>query len=157
MYDDAYGSCERTFATVRIYPGDIDPSEVTERLGIEPSKWQRRGEVVQRGRFPPRVVSLNGWFLRSEGHVESRDSRRHIDWLLDRLTPKAEAVRSLQDAGCRMDVSCFWASRQGQGGPTVSPQQMKRLSDLNIELWFDFYCAYEESDAEAVPDGSPSA
>lgn len=43
MPDDDYPTCARTYATLRIYPGEIDPTEVTGRLGIEPSSWQRRG------------------------------------------------------------------------------------------------------------------
>lgn len=33
MYIDEYASCKKTYATLRIYPGDIDPEEVTLRLG----------------------------------------------------------------------------------------------------------------------------
>lgn len=147
MSDDDYPTCSRTHATLCILPGDTDPAAITERLGIEPSRWQQRGEFMHRAGRPPKVAPINGWYLESEGHVESRDSRRHIVWLLDRLTPKAEVIRSLQDTGCRMDLSCYWLSRSGHGGPTVSPSQMKRLAELNIELWFDFYGPYEEAEA----------
>jgi hypothetical protein len=147
-YDDEYPTCYRTYATLLVYPGDTDPAVITERLGIEPSCWQRRGEVVQRrADWPPKVAPINGWFLESRGQVESRDSRRHIDWLLDRIAPKAEAVRCLQEMGCRLDISCFWSSQSGHGGPTVPPCQMKRLAEFNIELWFDFYGPHEEADA----------
>ncbi|WP_165230435.1 DUF4279 domain-containing protein [Aquisphaera insulae] len=144
MSDDEYPTCARTYATLRIYPGEIDPAAITDRLEIEPSSWQRRGELAQRAGRPPNVATINGWFLESQGQVESRDSRRHIDWLLDRLVPRAEAIRSLQEKGCRMDISCYWCSRSGHGGPTIPPSQMRRLAELNIELWFDFYGPYEE-------------
>src|SRR4051812_35833881 len=102
MYDDDYATCAKTHATLLIYPGDIDPVVVTERLGIEPTCWQRRGEVIPRPGRPPKIAPVSGWFLKSKGEVESRDSRRHIDWLLDLVAPKADAVRSLQEIGCRM-------------------------------------------------------
>jgi hypothetical protein len=144
MYDDEYPSCEKTYATLRLYPGDTDPSSVTERLGIEPTEWQSRNQPLQRAGRSLKTPEINGWFLSSRGHVESGDSRRHIDWLLDRMAPKVEAILGLQEAGCRMNISCYWLSRSGNGGPTVSPPQMKRLAELGIELWFDFYSPYCE-------------
>ena len=38
-----------------------------------------------------------------------------------------------------MIVSCYWAAASCGGGPTISPEQMRRLGALNIELWFDVY------------------
>ena len=118
---------------------------MTERLGIEPTKWQRRGEPIYRIGRPTNVAPINGWFLRSRGHFESKDSRRHVDWLLDHVTPKVEAIKSLQAEGCRMVISCYWVTQEGHGGPTVPPSQMGKLAELNIELWFDFYGPFEEA------------
>jgi len=147
MYNDEYPTCARTYATLMIYPEEIDPPIVTHHLGIEPSNWQRKEEAIELdGRRLPRVAILNSWSFTSKGQVDSRDSRRHIDWLLDQLDPKAKAIGILQEMGCRMVISCFWASRSGQGGPTLSPTQMKRLGELNIELWFDIYGPYDEDD-----------
>ncbi|MBI3462420.1 MAG: DUF4279 domain-containing protein [Planctomycetes bacterium] len=139
IYDDDYPTCARTHATVRIYPPEvIDPREITRRLGIEPSSWQRKGDHSPEGK-PPRIYKTHGWFLTSKGIVGSKDSRRHLDWLLEQIGPKAEALRELHREGCRMDVSCFWESQSGQGGPTVSPRQMEQLARLNLDLWFDLY------------------
>ena len=146
-YNDEYPTCAKTYATLCIYPEEIDPPIVTHHLGIEPSNWQRKGKAIELdGRPLPRVAILNSWSLTSKGQVDSRDSRRHIDWLLDQLDPKAEAIDTLQEMGCRMVISCFWASRSGHGGPMLPPTQMKRLGKLNIELWFDFYGPYDEDD-----------
>jgi len=145
--DDEYPTCAKTYATLLIYPEEIDPPVVTHHLGIEPSHWQRKGEAIERdGRRLPRVAILNLWSLTSEGQIDSRDSRRHIDWLLDQLDPKAEAVGILQEMGCQMAIFCYWLSQSGQGGPTIPASQMKRLGELNIELWFDFYGPYDEDD-----------
>jgi Domain of unknown function (DUF4279) len=147
MYDDDYPTCEETHATLRIYPGDIEPQTITERLRIEPSHWQRCGEVPS-GTKSKRPAKINGWFLGSKGHIQSRDSRRHIDWILDQIFPKAGAIHALQELGCRIDISCYWISKDGHGGPTISPSQMKRLGELNIELWFDIYGPYDDENAQ---------
>ncbi|WP_159452347.1 DUF4279 domain-containing protein [Singulisphaera sp. GP187] len=144
MDDDDYPTCARTYATLLIYPNAVDPAMVTERLGIEPSSWQRRGEVIPRTNRPPKVAELSGWFLTSKSQVESKDSRRHVAWLLDQIASKSAVIRSLQETGCTMAISCYWLSKDGHGGPTMPPSQMKTLGELNIELWFDIYGPYED-------------
>jgi hypothetical protein len=135
---------EATRATLRIYPERFEPEEVTKRLGIEPSSWQRRGEPWKSAVTPNRVYPLHGWFLTTRGALPSRDARKHLDWLLERLVPRADAVQSLQADGCRMDICCYWASRSGHGGPTLSPGQMGELARLGLELWFDVYFVGED-------------
>jgi hypothetical protein len=145
MYDDDYGTCAGTYATLLIYPVRTDPVAITGRLGIEPSSWQRKGgPMAESLRRPTRIAEIDLWCLSTKGQVQSRDSRRHVDWLLDRIEDKAAVLRSLQEEGARIGVSCFWLSRHGEGGPTISPGQMRRLGALNIELWFDVYFAGEE-------------
>lgn len=144
VYDDEYATCAETYATLCIYPGDLDPDAISSRLGIQPSDHQRRGEIVTRADRPTRVATINGWFLSTRNQVDSRDSRRHIDWLLDRLTAKAEAIRSLQEQGCRTEMTCYWLSRDGHGGPTIPPSQMRRLAALDLELSFDIYGPFGE-------------
>lgn len=90
-------------------------------------------------RRPPRVAEIDGWFLTTKGRFDSRDSRRHIDWLLDQIEGKAAELRSLQAEGCRMTVSCYWAAASCGGGPMIPAEQMRRLGALDIELWFDVY------------------
>ena len=145
-----YPTCQRTYATFRVYPASLDPADVTARLGIEPSDWQRRCESRKPGGRP---AKLHGWFLSSDGVVKSRDVRRHLDWLLSRIAPRAAAIHALRSDGCRMDVSCFWVSASGHGGPSVLPAQMGPLVQLGLELWFDVYLG-DGQDAEpgAAPD-----
>ena len=131
-------TCAATFATLRIYPGDLQPASVTESLGIEPSRIQQRGDL--RGK---RKLKLNGWFLRSEHEVESLDLRCHLDWILDQVESKADALGQLQEAGVKADVFCYWLSKHGHGGPTISPDQSRRLASLGLDCSFDIYFADE--------------
>jgi hypothetical protein len=148
MYDDDYGTCARTYATLLIYPVRTDTEAITQRLGIEPSSWQRRGGPVASSlRRPPRVAEIDGWFLTTRGLIESRDSRRHIDWLLDQIEGKAVELRSLLDEGSRICITCYWSAASCGGGPRISPEQMRRLGALNIELWFDIYFHGEDESA----------
>ncbi len=103
-YDDGYPTCKETFATLRILTGELDPVSVTERLGMEPTRVQRRGER----RYPhrPHLLTKSAWFLSSQGVTASLDVRRHVDILLDRVEPRAAVLRELQErAGVEMDLS----------------------------------------------------
>jgi hypothetical protein len=142
-YDDDYATCDETFATLRIYPGTIMPDEVTRELGIGPSSTEVEGQLRSRRQPPSRC---NGWFLCSKGQITSRDSRRHIDWLLDRLLPVRDALLGLRDRGARMDVFCFWVSAHGHGGPMLSVKQMKGLVELDLECGYDMYYLGDDED-----------
>ena len=136
-YNDKYPACKRTYATLRIYPGGISPEDITKRLKIKPTSIQRKGDLA--GRTKRRVIKLNGWFLTTKGKIKSADSRRHIDWILEKIKDKKRVLRQLQSERVDIDISCFWESRSGNGGPTISPPQMTGLSKLNIEVWWDVY------------------
>ena len=134
-YIDDYPSCEQTYATLRIYlPNGTDPDQVARALDVEPSHTQRRGE--RRGETTFRV---NAWFLTSEGQVESRDVGRHMDWVLDQIASALPKLAELREKGADADISCYWLSRAGHGGPTISPPLASRLAEANLACWFDVY------------------
>ena len=141
-YDDAYATCESTFAWLRVMSEDLQSDSVTSLLGIAPTHTQLRGE--QRSPASTRQHKYSGWFLESESHVESRDARRHLDWLLAQLQGKAGAIATLKRQGNLVDVCVRWNS-YGHGGPTLNAQHMAQLGELGIELWFDIYFVGRDS------------
>lgn len=132
MYDDEYRTCRATYATVRIC--DVSADEVSRELGLSPTSSQRPGDVRHGA-----MVRVHAWFLTSKGVVESKDARRHIDWLLDQLIARSEVLGDLKKRGAKIELSCYWLSASGHGGPTLSPSQASKLSELGIDLWFDVY------------------
>ena len=148
-YDDDYATCERTLAALRIYADNLDPDMVTDCLGIRPTSSQRKGEIKTNSRGKQRTIKIGAWFLSSEDRVQSKDLRRHLDWLLALVLPRAEAVRSLQTIdGVTMNVNCIWWSARGGGGPTLWPEQMRGLADLNLECSFDVSFYDEEENGK---------
>jgi hypothetical protein len=137
--DDDYPSCDRTYATLRIYHGDLDPDSLTHLLGVEPTYAQVAGRPYTRPAGRTFIPELGGWFLSTKGHLSSKDVRRHLDWIWSRLAGRDGALRALQDAGYRMDVFCYWRSAWGHGGPVLSPDLMRRFGELEIEVGFDVY------------------
>lgn len=128
-YDKKYPTCSKTYATLRIYHDKITPEEITQSLDILPTDCQLKNEKIK----------FNGWFLSSEKMVKSKDCREHIDNILNDIILKKEVIQNLIKQGALINMSCFWLSKNGQGGPTLSSNQCEKLSELKIDIWFDFY------------------
>ncbi len=143
-YDDQYSTCDSTYATLRIFHESLVPDDINDLLGVSATSSQQRGDPISSKRPEKGERKVGGWFLESEGKVDSKDSRRHIDWLLDQVEGKGTVLEELRIKGYKIDISCYWDSASGHGGPTVSPAQSKQLADLGIELWFDVYFSGEE-------------
>lgn len=149
-YRDEYPTCSYTHAWLRVMHDTILPAEITRLLGVEPDKVQTKGEPYP-GSRTDRVAPRSGWYIESEGKLESYDARRHIDWILDRLGDKATEIQELQSRGSLVDLCCRWDSKSGHGGPTLSPSQLRRLAALGIDVWFDVYFI-EEDEEETQPE-----
>jgi len=135
--NDDYQTCERTYAELRVYGNELDPKIITEILGVTPSSIQKKGEKRTNSFGRTVVFKTGGWFLSSEGRVQSKDVRRHLDWLLEQLVPVKDQLSNIQEtSGITMNVYCIWWST-GDGGPTLWPEQMRSLADLNLECAFD--------------------
>jgi hypothetical protein len=121
----------------------LDLSEVSRLLEVKPTSTQRAGDLVSAK--SGRVHKYTGWFLESEDQVESRDSRDHFAWLLDRVSGKSKALAALTSHGYLVDICCRWDSASGHGGPSMDPTQMVQLGSLGIDVWFDIYFDRSES------------
>ncbi|MBZ4187137.1 DUF4279 domain-containing protein [Thermomonas sp. RSS23] len=115
----------------------LDPVEISAVLGVEPTATQRAGDLASAATGRRRKYS--GWFLESSDHVDSRDSRDHFAWLLNRISDKGDQLRALASRGYTVDICCRWDSASGHGGPSMDPLQMIQLGSLGIEVWFDVY------------------
>lgn len=136
MYDDKYNACLDTYVTIRIFHDSKHPDEVTSILGITPTHIQVEGEWISNTR---KVIS-NGWFLSTNKMTDSKDSRRHIDELIDRILPQKSKIQKFQEEGAKIDICCYWLSRACNGGPTLSKAQLLKLAELELDFWYDFYC-----------------
>jgi hypothetical protein len=120
-----------------VYTGDRPPSYVTELLGLAPTSIAVMGERASS--FSDRIYPINGWFMRSKEFVNSKDLWDHLDWIFERIAPCEPELRSAQEQGCEIKIWCYWLSLEGQGGPTLSPKQLRNLSRFELEVYFDIY------------------
>lgn len=122
-HDDSYPTCFTTHATLLVY----------QAVGFDSESIDLGSGFVLRTTGAPRFE------LASEGTVDSRDTRRHIDWLLDAADAERDGLHQLQNSGCELVASIFWVSRYGHGGPTLRADQLSRLGELGFEVQFDIY------------------
>lgn len=138
--EDDYATCAETYVTLQIYHRTADPKIVGELLNLTPTSTQLVGEAYEhRQTSRTKRYEISGWFLRSKTFVQSFDSEKHLNWLLDQLEGREPALEELRKAGWWMNISCLWDSQYGHGGPTFSPALFNRLASQGIELWFDVY------------------
>lgn len=105
---------------------------------MQPDDFIRAGDVLALNRKAP----SNGWFYGTEEKKtisKSRDMRAHVEWLLDKFASKKRELRKLTKLNCEMDISCFWESSSGNGGPLLDQTFIKKLSEFPFELKFDIY------------------
>lgn len=136
-FNPDYPTCSYTHAWLRVMHEQLDLDEISRLLGVEPTSTQKAGDLASA--TSGRVRRYSGWFLESAGHVESRDSRGHFAWLLDRIAGKEKAISALTARGYPVDICCRWDSASGHGGPNMDPAQMVQLGSLGIDVWFDIY------------------
>ena len=129
--DDSYGTCELTYADLVI--GHVDPDVITNELGLAPTRSQVKGHPKKSPRGEV-MSKITVWVFSSEGQVQSKDLRRHLDWLLEKLIPFSDRLHKLQQfPGATMAIWCYWESAHGDGGPALWPEQMETMARLNLE------------------------
>jgi hypothetical protein len=141
--DDSYGTCVETYATLRIFSDDLSPSEITKIIGLEPTTSFQKGEIrttSPKAKNP--FFRTNGWLFCTRSACVSRDSRRHLNYLLDYPLRDRQVTSVLQERRCWFDISVFYAYIGG--GPTISPDQMRGLAEAGIDVWWDLYRADNE-------------
>lgn len=139
-----YETCEECRVKLTVYPEHVHPDEITRILQLEPTKKNIIGTKITNSHGRTREITIAGWFLSSEQYVQSKDIRDHLDWLLSKVLLSKNGLIQLQNIeGIKMGIDCVWWSK-GSGGPTLWPEQMKVMADLNLECSFDFYFFGEE-------------
>ncbi len=134
-------NCLETHARFQISGDDLIPQTVTNRLGIEPSSSWAKGDLL-----PSRSGTIRRrtgtWMLESEGRLQTTSLERHVLFLLTDLEPRAAVICAfLRETGFEASFACYWMSSSNHGGPIVSNDTVRRISQLGASIWFDFYCS----------------
>ncbi|HST85881.1 MAG TPA: DUF4279 domain-containing protein [Kineosporiaceae bacterium] len=137
----------RTIASFRlIHQSGGTARNVTERLGLEPTKVSEAGSPVS-SRTPALVSTHSAWVLSSA--PEPQDDVRlsvMLDRLLEKLEPVRAALWSLEQEGYWANWLCMLDVEDGEAATEIHRQTMQRLLTLPGDLWLDVHKDTSERD-----------
>jgi len=142
----AGGLVDACAVSLRFFGNDLDPDELTQALGIEPTKSYRKGDIF-RGKKYDYVRKTGSWLFSidqcADVHLEAQ-----INALLDKLPSDLEIWHSLTSK-FEADLFCGLWLEQWNRCLDFSPKTLQRMGERGLMLQFDIYanCA----DIEEMP------
>ena len=142
----------RAHAALRLFAEDLDPSEVTRVLKLPPDHAHRKGDLrigrTKKGKvqvYAPYTAGM--WSMSSESWVTSPRLEVHLQWILDQIQPKADALALILARGVSADVFCYSLGRSASP-PSVPRSSRARLRELGLCLEIDHDEISEDSQPE---------
>jgi uncharacterized protein DUF4279 len=78
--------------------------------------------------------------LSSRDLVSGIELEAHVTWLLDRIEPAADALRSLRADGKDIALIFVLSGDETGGGPTLEAKTLARIAKLELPVDLDVYC-----------------
>ena len=126
-----------TRLTLRFFGDDLDPDEVTARLGLPPSVGVRKGGIWRTRNGTEKVARTGSWRLEAEDRTPG-DLDGQISELLGALNDNLSVWQELT-ARFEADIFCGLFMREGNEGISLHPDTMMKLGKRNLSLDFDLY------------------
>jgi len=161
MSDEAMAVCAEPCATLILQGGEGEPEDVSSLICVRPDSMRslHRQQAWRDGVWkdrPPYLLPFRHsiWEIGSKKHVESRENRCHIDWLLERVKGKGREFQALEEGGWSARIAVFWPIVKWNEGVEFEPASMGVMAGLGISLWLDIYADASEEDqpSGALPD-----
>ena len=129
----------KVFASFGVRAFKLNPKEITERLGIQPSHSFSRGDKydthLSKTIMGVRTRKFGVWQVSSEGVVKSDDLQDHIDYLVDLIRPKQVEIDALlADPDLYLDVRLWIESRDVVNAFTLRSESVAFLASLCREF-----------------------
>lgn len=133
-----------THVSFGITAPELDPEEVTRRLGIQPDRAYLKGSPLSGSRKD--VVRKSGkWTIRSKVSY-NEDLTTHLESLLELLLPRQREISELSHTA----TVDFYCSLFDQRGVSLPADLLLKISSLGAELNICIYPADEESAGSSV-------
>ena len=112
---------------------NVDPDDITKRLGIVPSRKHKTGE--SHGLNNEFTWKTSTWVLDSRSSIQSTNVEVHLQWLLDQIEPVKSIIKSIaSDKEVHSEIKCIFLLFSRLYSQSFSPEIIERISDLNINF-----------------------
>jgi len=136
----------RSVATLRVSGDALQPGQITQALGHEPSSAQTKGEALAGKKTGIlRVAKFGMWRLEAT-EQEPADLDAQVAEILSKLTPDLDVWRSITSV-YTADLFCGLFMKKTNEGLDLSSASLAALGSRGIELGLDIYSGTDESDA----------
>ena len=138
-----------TFVEFSLKADTLSPAQVTQSLGIIPSRVYAKGEQYASKAFDtetkrpvPRIGThpWGLWAVETKDMVLSTNVEDHAIFLLNILEPKVEQIQAYLERSNEYSVRFYveWITRGGEGGYDLSGTTLARMSRLCHYVQFAF-------------------
>ena len=133
----------KSVTTLRIGGNDLDPDEITEILGCEPTQKQTKGQVfIGKTTGRERVAKTGMWCLKVVDR-EPENLDKQISEILNKLSSNLKRWKSISKK-YEIDLFCGLFMDNGNEGLSISSDSLKSLGLRGIEIGLDIYGPCEE-------------
>jgi len=135
--------CKITFVDFRMRADNLNPNEVTEALGIHPTRTYARGDTF-RTHTGSKQRPWGVWILSTEGAVDSASPERHAQYMIEQIWPKRRQLgKYLKDPAYYIDIYFRWEVADTVSGFTVASETVRRLAGLCNFISISF-CSHDD-------------
>ena len=131
------GILHKSAASLGFYGDDLDPAEITQQLGGEPSVGVRKGGVWKTVSGAEKIARTGSWRLRAERR-EPANLDHQIHELLHGLTEDLGIWRSISER-YRGRVFCGLFLAESNEGFTLAAKTLARIGERGLLVDFDIY------------------
>jgi hypothetical protein len=136
------GPIHRTKLTLRFHGDDLNPQELSKRLGTEPTSAAARGGTWLTASGEERLAKTGWWQLRMQA-VSGEELDDQLYRLFESLTSDQETFRQLAARyNGNLFVGLFLASPNE--GLTINPTLAQAIAVRGLELQLDIYGADQD-------------
>jgi len=133
----------KTKASLRVMGDDLNPSEISELLGCEPTRKMIKGQPFSWNKQgKPRLAKSGMWRIEAAEKIPGNLDEQ-VNELLGKLTSNLDVWRSLS-MKYKIDIFCGLFMESSMEGISLSSDSMLALGQRGIEIDFDMYCPDED-------------
>jgi hypothetical protein len=124
-----------TIASLRITSEVLTPEQISDKLGTQPTKVARRGELSSKRNTSSSRRTVSTWLLNSTLD-QSAPVEDHLDHLIDVVEGHKSQLAALE--GIELDIVLSYRF-SAQGGLYLSVAILERMVGLGVGLGMDMY------------------